>query len=289
MRTDRRIVSWLVFIVYGFVLFAVLTYSRLPADKILSKVIETVTQGKVQVTAEKMSSSLLSGYRLENLTWIIQSERGVVSAKMECLTLSPRFLGLLSGYLPMEMKGVVAKGTFQLDAGVSMIHGLKEGYAKLKALGIHLGDLAIMNPILQREISGKLTGEAEFYGPLNEPRKLVGHATILVEDGAVDTRMDAFGLKTIPFQRFSLPVTVRNGVASLKKGQLTGPLLAGEFEGQIELLQNIQVSPLQVTATMRPGPSLTSRKGSGFTMEDKPFVIRLGGTIGKPFFNLAGG
>jgi type II secretion system protein N len=289
MKKHQKFIIWLGFIVYGLVLFAVLTYYRLPADRILSKVIENTTHGKVLVTAEKLSSSLRKGYRLENLTWTVQSGNSVVSDHMESLTLSPRFLGLLGGYLPVEMEGVLAKGTFHLGGGVSMFRGLSEGYATVKALGIHLGDVAVMNLLLQREIKGKLTGQAEFYGPLNEPRKLNGQATILVEDGAVDTRMDAFGIRTIPFEKLSLPVTVRGGVASLKGAQLIGPVLAGELEGQIRLLQNLLASPLQITATMRPGPSLRGDKEGSFPAGDKPFVINLEGTIGKPYFNLGGG
>ena len=227
---------------------------------------------------------------MENLIWAMQSATGVVSAKMDSLTLSPRFLGLLKGYLSMEFDGILFKGSFHLDTGVSMIRGLSEGYARLKALGISLDDLAIMNQIFQREIRGKLTGLAEFYGPLNEPKKITGQTTILIEDGAVDTRLEALGLKTIPFERLSLPLTVRNGVAGIKDGQLAGPVLTGVLEGQIRLLQNLQVSPIQITASMRPGPSLTGEKGSNLPATgDKPFFIRLDGTIGKPLFSLGGG
>ena len=289
MKTRHKIFLWLGFIVYGLALFAVLTFYRLPADKILSKAVETATGGKVFVSAEKVSSSLWKGYLFENLTWTVQSGSGFVSDRMESLTLSPRYLGLLQGYLPVEMEGAVAKGTFQVQAGVSVIRGLSKGYARFKALGINLGDLATLNQIAQREIKGKLTALVDFHGPLNELKTLNGQASILVEDGSVDTRLDAFGLRTIPFEKLSLPLTVRNGVVGIKDGQLTGPVLTGVLEGQIRLLQNLQISPIQITASMRPGPSLTGEKGSNLPAKgDKPFIIQLDGTIGKPLFTLAG-
>ena len=43
MKTRHKIFLWLGFIVYGLALFAVLTFYRLPADKILSKAVETAT------------------------------------------------------------------------------------------------------------------------------------------------------------------------------------------------------------------------------------------------------
>ena len=290
MRKRHKIILWVGFIVYGLILFALLTFYRLPADRILSKAVESATGGKVFVSAEKVSSSLWKGYRFENLTWTVQSGSAVVSDRMKSLTLSPRYLGLLQGYLPVEVEGAVARGTFQVNAGVSMIRGLSKGYARFKALGINLGDLATVNQIAQREIKGKLTALADFHGPLNDLRKLNGQASILVEDGSVDTRVEAFGFRTIPFEKLSLPLTVRNGVAGIKDGQLAGPVLTGVLEGQIRLLQNLQVSPIQITASMRPGPSLTGEKGSNLPATgDKPFFIRLDGTIGKPLFSLGGG
>jgi|GEM_PF-3815825 len=290
MRKRQTVLLWLGFIVYGVVLFAVLTFYRLPADKILSKAVEKATGGKVFVAAEKTSASLWKGFGFENLTWTVQSGTAVLNEKMESLTLSPRYLGLLQGYLPVKMEGGLARGTFQAAVGVSMIHGLSKGYGSLKTQGIDLGALASVEKIAQREIKGKLTAQADFTGPLNDLRKLNGQATILVADGTIDTKMDAFGLRTIPFQKLSLPLTVRNGTANLKGGRLVGPLLTGDLEGQIRLLQNLQLSTLQITAIVKPGPSLTGDKGGPLPVKgDKPFVIQLQGTIGRPLFNLAGG
>ena len=290
MKKRHKIILWLGFIVYGLVLFALLTFYRLPAEKILTKAVESATGGKVFVSSKKVSASLWNGYRFEDLTWTVQSGSGVVSDRMESLTLSPGYLGLLRGYLPVEIEGAVAKGTFQVSAGVSVIRGLGKGYARFKALGINLGDLATVNQTAQREIKGKLTAIADFYGPLDELRKLNGQGSILIEDGSVDTRVDAFGLRTIPFETLSLPLTVRNGVAGIKDGRLVGPVFTGSLEGQIRLLQNLQASPIQITASMRPGPSLKGGGGGNLPLPgNTPVIIRLEGTIGKPLFTLAGG
>lgn len=288
--TRKRIAIWVGFLVYGLVLFALFTFYRLPADRILSHAVETATDGRVYVSAENVSASLLKGYLFENLTWTIQSEGAVFSERMESLTLSPGFIGLLRGYLPIEVEGVLAKGTFRFAAGVSMIRGLDKGYAHLNAVGVDLSNLAAVAQILQREVKGRFTGQAEFRGSLSGLKNLNGQATILFEKGTVDTRIEALGLGTIPFDKLTLPLTVQNGVASLREGRLVGPVLTGEFEGQIRLQQKLQISPLQITATLRPGPSLAGDKPGGLPgREDKPFVVRLQGTIGKPLFTLSGG
>jgi type II secretion system protein N len=290
MKRSTKIILWAGFLLYGLALFSVLTLYRLPADKILAKVLETVTHGQVFVSAQRMSPSLWKGYRLKDLTWTVDSGGTLISERMESLTLSPSFLKLFLGYLPIEAEGVLGGGTFHMSAGVSMVHGAGKGYATLKAEGIRLEDLAVANFLMQRQMKGTLRGEADITGPLNDLRKVSGKGAIFVEDGSVETRLDLLGLKTIPFAKLTLPLTIRNGVATLKGGQIMGPLLTGDLEGQIRLQQDFRASPLQMTATIRPGPSFGDEQTGGpLIAKDRPLVVQLQGTLSRPLFSLAGG
>ena len=94
MKRSTKIILWTGFLLYGLALFSVLTLYRLPADKILAKVLEAVTHGQVFVSAQRMSRSLWKGYRLEDLTWTVDSGGALISERMESLTLSPGFLKL---------------------------------------------------------------------------------------------------------------------------------------------------------------------------------------------------
>ena len=117
-----------------------------------------------------------------------------------------------------------------------------------------------------------------------------GKGAIFVEDGSVETRLDLLGLKSISFAKLMLPLTIRNGVATLKGGQIMGPLLTGDFEGQIRLQQDFRASPLQMKATIRPGPSFSDEQTGGpLIAKDQPLVVQLQGTLSKPLFSLAGG
>jgi type II secretion system protein N len=290
MKRRNQIILWIGFVLYGLALFSVFTFYRLPADKILAKVLETMTHGQVSVSAQRMSPSLWKGYRLKDLTWTVESGGSLISERMEALTLSPSFLNLFLGYFPIEAEGTLAGGTFHISAGVSMIHGAGQGYATLKAAGIRLEDLAVANLLMQRQMRGKLRGEADITGPLNDLRKVSGKGAIFVEDGSVETKLDLLGLKTIPFAKLTLPLTIRNGVANLKGGQIIGPLLTGDLEGWIRLQPDFRASPLQITATLRPGPSFTDKQIGGPLMaKDRQLVVQLQGTLSRPLFSLAGG
>jgi type II secretion system protein N len=290
MKRRTKIFLWLGFLLYGLALFCLFSFYRLPADKILAKILETVTHGQVFVSAQRVSSSVWKGYRLEKLTWVVESGGTTISEKMESLTVAPSFLKLFLGYLPIEAEGPLAGGTIRINAGVSMVRGAAKGYASLEASGIRLEDLAVTSLLMQRQIKGKLRGEAEITGSLNDLRKVNGKGTVFVEDGSVETRLDFLGLKTISFSKLTLPLSIRNGVATIKGGQITGPLLTGDLQGRIRIQQDFRTSPLQMTATIRPGPSFRQEQTRFPWIEkDRPLVVRLQGTLGKPFLSLAGG
>ncbi len=290
MKRSNRIILWVGFFLYGLALFSLFTFYRLPADKILERVVETVTRGQVFVSAQRMSASLWEGYRLEGLTWTIESGNTSISDRMKALSLSPNLLELFLGYLSIDAEGVLAGGAVHVGAGLSLIHGVDKGYASLKAEGIRIEDLATLNLLMQRQVKGKLRGEADVIGPLNDLRKVSGKGVIFVEDGSLETRLDFLGLKTIPFKKLSLPLTIRNGVATLKGSQIVGPLLTGDLHGWIKLQPDFRASPLQMTATIRRGPSFADgQTGAVLIAKDRPLVVQLQGTLSKPLFSLAGG
>ena len=289
MKTSSRIILWVGLVVYGLALFSALTFYRLPADKILSGIVERMTGGDVIVSAGKLSSAPWKGHRLEDLTWTIRSGDSVLVERMEHLTLSPNFLRLFQGYVPFALKGAMAKGTFQVSAGISMIPGLHNGYAKIRLTGIHLGDVEALSVLAQRKIKGRLTAQADLNGTFKDLTKLNGRGAFMVEDGAVDILGDGLGIRNFPFARITLPFSVGNGVLDLKGGEIVGPLFGGNLEGQIRLHHDLQASPLQIKAAIIPGgfPSdgqtrETALRGAG------PIVIELQGTIGTPLISWSG-
>jgi len=289
MKTSTRIILWVGIIVYGLALFFALTFYRLPADKILSRTVERVTDGKMLLSVGKTSSSLWKGHHLEDITWTLQSGDFVVVERMSSLILSPSFLRILQGYVPVRLKGALAKGTFQMSAGISIFRGLNKGYANIEAAGIQLGELRALSLFAQRQIKGKLGVQADLHGALNDLRKINGQGTFVVEDGAVDIKADGFGMKTLTFAKLTFPLFLENGAADLKGGEITGPLFAGDFEGQIRLHQDLKASPLQVKARIRPGPSFQDEQAGNLPVQgDRPMVIHLQGTLAKPVISWTG-
>ena len=289
MKTRTRVILWLGLIVYALGLFAALTFYRLPADRILSKAVERMSDERIRISVGNMSSSIWKGHRLENLTWTIQSEDFVVVEPMAHLTLSPAYLKLLQGYIPLCLKGALAGGSVEISMGISMLRGLNKGYANIKAEGIRLENLEALRLLAQREIKGKVTGRASLSGSLHDPSKISGQGTFTVQDGALDMKTEVFGIKTLPFAKATLPFSIRDGAAEINQGEIAGPLFEGNFEGRIRLHPDLQASTLQVVATIRPGLSLQEgRAGSLPALGARPIVIQLQGTVAAPVISWTG-
>lgn len=289
MNRGTKIILWVGFIAYGLALFSALTFYRLPADRVLSRLADRMTHGKILLSTGKTSSSLWKGHHLEDLKWTIQAGGSVVTEHMESLIFSPDLLGLLKGYVPVKVKGTLGGGSFQGSAGASMVRWLNRGYANFEAKEIGLEDLAVLKLIAHRAIHGKMKGKVELHGALTDLKGISGQGTMVITDGAVDVRADGYGIDSLPFARLNLPFSVEKGVADLKGGDIVGPLFRGDLEGQIGLHQDLGASLLQVTARIRPAKTSQGKEAKGYqALGDSSVVLRLHGTVAKPVISWTG-
>ena len=102
MKLDRKKIFWAGLAVYAAILFLLLTFYRLPADQLIAATTAHATQGRLNIEAQKITPILPVGYRLEDVSCIVQI--GEISARdrLKTLTLRPGFLRLLAGYLPVR-------------------------------------------------------------------------------------------------------------------------------------------------------------------------------------------
>lgn len=289
MNKRSKTILWVGFFLYGLALFLLLSFYRLPVDRILSGFVKNMSSGKILLSAGNVSSSLWKGHEMEDLTWSIQAGDTAATERMQSLTLSLHFLRLFRGYVPVKVKGRVAGGFFQGVAGVSIFRGLNKGYLDLQVQEIRLEELSALKLLSQRAIRGKLKAQTEVYGALSDLREISGRVTMIVTDGAVHVGDDELGIDSLPFASLTLPFSVSNGVADLKGGVIEGPLFGGDLEGRIRLHHDFNASPLQVTARIRPAnPSQGMEAGSLPVLGDRPMVVELQGTVAKPVVSWAG-
>jgi type II secretion system protein N len=284
MTPARKIFFWTGLVVYGLLLFLLLTLYRLPADKVLGKALTLLTETQTQVSAETVSFSLPLSYTLKKVTGAAHWPQGVSKDLMDSLVVGLEWSRIFSGSLPIKSGGTIAHGRVEARLGVPV---LSRGYLDVKSSGIHLEDLSFLEVLLDRHVSGRCEGELRLVGDVHSPAGLNGRGFLQVTDASLESKLPLAGLSTFPFQSISTFLIIEKGLLFLKDGKIAGPAVSGAFSGVLKLNDRLSESLLELTARLTPGPLLNENELSrqfltSLAPDGEPITIHLGGSLGSP-------
>jgi type II secretion system protein N len=273
-----------VFLVYGVALFLCLTVYRLPSEKLLQRGVNQFTEGKVILKAERISATFPPGYRLENVEYSILLTGDFYKNNLKFLNIYPNYLGLLEGYFPVTMKGLLPRGDFEIEAGASILKGSKDGFIAFKASDAYLEDLGFLKLLTGRTLKGKVKAEVNLKGNLTDYTRIHGDGRLSLEEGSLESQVQFFGLKEIPFKNLRISFTVKEGLLSLKEVELAGPVFSGRISGDIRLKKPLEQSLLHLTARLTPGSGLPENEGTTPVPAGKDglMVVRMEGMLRNP-------
>ncbi len=271
---------------YAMVLFTAMTLYRLPTKKLIQEGLLQLTDGQVIMTVGSISPSFPLGYRLDNVEYRTVLGGEFAKDRIKLLYISPEYLNLMMGYFPLVMKGVLPRGSLEIRTGVSMWKGSKDSYVSLKTSGVYLEDFNVLRLFSGRSLKGKVKAEVNLRGNMQD-LKIDGDGHILLQDGALESRLGQLGVNDIPFKSWNMLFSIKEGVVSIKKSEMVGPVFSGTFFGEMKLKKPLSRTLLELTARIKPGPDLAANKQAGSFMAalsaGREFlVIKLGGTLQQP-------
>ncbi|MEW6664824.1 MAG: type II secretion system protein GspN [Thermodesulfobacteriota bacterium] len=280
-------------VVYALLLFVLVTCWRLPADRWLGYLVERITQGRVGFKAARVAPAFPLGYRFEKVSYTISQGGDPISGQLAALIVKVDFLKLFAAYFPITFRAFPPSGG-EIDgkAGISAFRGVNNGFFSMKASGASLDGLGL-GGLLNRGVKGILSGEMAVEGHLSDPSRLAGQGVFLLQKGSVDTQLDFAGLKAIPFERMQLPFSLREGLLSIEKAELVGPMLSGTVVGHVRMNKPLGRSALDLTARFKPGPALEGNPTAGpllarIRKAGDQIVLKLGGVIANPSMTWGG-
>jgi len=284
MTRRTKTLFWTGVVIYGLLLFLLLTLIRLPADKMLGKVITRITDTETLVSAETVSFSLPLSYSLERITCEAYWPQGVSKDRMDSLILGPEWSRLVSGSVPLKTEATFARGRVEARLGVPL---LGRGYLDAKGYDIYLQDLSFVEILLDRRVSGQCEGEVRLTGDVRFPESLNGRGLLRAADGTIESKLPLAGLRAIPFQSISAFLIIQKGLLFLNDGRIAGPAVSGSFSGEIKLNDRVSTSLLNIKADLAPGPmvrehDLARQWFASLAAEDERITIHLRGTLGSP-------
>jgi type II secretion system protein N len=270
--------------VYGLLLFLLFTFYRLPADRVLGSALTRFTETQTRVSAETVTFSLPLSYDLERITCEAYWPQGKSTDRMDTLSFGPEWSKIFSGSLPLKGDASFARGRVEARLGVPLF---SRGYLNAKGYAIHLEELAFVQILLDRHVTGRGEGELRLIGDVRFPTGLTGRGYLRVTEGSLESKLPLAGLRTIPFQSVSAFLTIQKGLLYINDGQIKGPGVSGSFSGEVKLNDRLRKSPLKLTAHLIPGPMMNQNEFArqflaSLAEEGEPITIHLGGTLGSP-------
>ena len=284
----KKILSYTGIALYVFILFLLMAFYRLPADKLIAATMESLTKGRLLFKAEEVSPVLPPGYRLEEVSYGIFLRDTLTKDHFKSLTFGPDYTEIFMGYLPIKFNGVMPRGKIHGKTGLSIKSRGRKGYLTIRVSDVYLEDLNILRSFSDRSFKGKLRGEIKLEGNLTDLSKIYGEGHFSLEKGSIDTRVNIPGMEVIPFKGIKLAFSIKDGIMVLDNSKMDGPMFSGDFSGEIRLKNKIANSEIDITARMRPGPllennPLTGKFLAGVLKGNDPLIIKIRGNLNRPY------
>jgi type II secretion system protein N len=191
------------------------------------------------------------------------------------------------------LTGVLLGGS--LDVDIRLDSPGRLDLESIEFSGMHLDELAMVENIIDRPARGKLYAVGRAAIERQKPFNLsfVGRAEI--EDFQAPLRRPVLGETEIRFDSLKSDLTLEGGRLELSLGRAAGPLLAGDFWGQIRWSGFLQQSTLDISGNLVPGPDLSEKHPEGADQvglfyarsgsKSIPFIIE--GTLAEPQFRFS--
>ena len=284
---NRKIVLIGILALYGILLFAVLTVSRMPIERIIAAKLQNAAKGRLSLSMSALDLAFPDRIRFEGIRFRMVTAKAVLAGRAKTFSLRPDYLSLFRGYWPVRFRGTMPAGTLQGDLGISLWKGRRDGYLRIRTEGFSLEKSPPLQSALDRGVKGILSGGVEIQGDLTRPLEANGKGRIRISDGAVEARLGLPGLDEIPYASLEMSFDLEDGVLNLTQAEMKGPAFSGRFEGEITLEKDLGRSPISLSGELEPGTlvlenAFLSPLLGKVLKGDRAVNVLVGGTLERP-------
>lgn len=189
--------------------------------------------------------------------------------------------------------GVLLGGSLNVDVGLADPSRIE--FQGFELSGMHLSELDMVSETLGRPVQGKLSATGRAVIDRQKPTGISFVGRVEIDDFHTELRRPVLGEEEVRFDMLESDLSLEGNSLELSRGRAAGPLLAGEFYGQIQGLGFWQQSILNIVGNLVPAPGLLEKHpeladqvGMYFERYGRksiPYVID--GTVAEPQFRFS--
>jgi type II secretion system protein N len=204
------------------------------------------------------------------------------------LRLLPLFAGKLVASLHAEAYGGSLNGEVTLQSLYDVrTYNLQAGWQAIQ-LERHHG----LQLLLERQITGKLSGELDLDGPLDELANSSGTGTLRLTEGSCQIEHPYFAVRTLYGLEVSAALKLDSGEVEIDNCRFQAQGIKGTLGGIVQLQSRLYESVLNLGGQCQVDPALlnlaigSNRGLVTFLDKNTPLPFRLRGTLAAPTLSL---
>ncbi|MFO7986421.1 MAG: type II secretion system protein GspN [Desulfatiglandaceae bacterium] len=293
-QTIRKNRKWAGYVLYAVVLTGWLIYNRFPAEAletyVKAKVMET--NPEMVLSTEKVDLSFPLSLKFINPHVFHKGMHQTPVFVAKGFSLTPQIGAFIRGEPAYQFHarayGGVIKGRIWFKH--RDMSGPFDAAVTLKDL--NLQEHACISPLLNREVSGSLSGRIRYNGPPDLWMDGTGTADLNITSARMNLLQPLLGFQSLTFDQISTKAALKAKTMNLEHVDFDGPAVKGSLAGDISLKHDVYTSRLNLRGRIEPLKGVLDgikdgSKGLKFLQQSlsklkRTFVIQ--GTLESPVF-----
>lgn len=284
---------FLMYLLYGVLLTAVLLYVRFPREKFKQfseNRFEKFLPGTVCKIDRVVYRFPLSAVmkQVTIVTAVENNQSGLVIDEFVVTARPPRFMSRF------DLDGDLLAGNFAAKLNLDR---LNDGFHlnDIHLRGLEVGKIVESLGIVDREMSGLVEYSGNYQAANENPLDGSGKGAVKVVDGSIGLLQPILGLSAIDFESVAMGVSQERGSINFTDGKVLGKEVAADFTGKVRVESPLMNSALLLSGQLEPQEQflknnpreqqVVQRLLKRYNMNVLPFKV--GGTVNRPLFRFS--
>jgi type II secretion system protein N len=208
------------------------------------------------------------------------------------LYLRLKLLPLLKGSLALALRSQIYGGVLEGDIRLKPIYDVRQYQLRLRGQGLRLDDQTDISALLNRQLSGKISGDLEFQGDFGDIFNSTGGGKLQLEEGGCPIDSPYLTTKFLEGLEISTAFTLSGGTLTIETCQFKGSGFQGSLNGEVNLQPRLPDSTLKLEGKSQIDPGMVNlppdkrRVAAAFLDRGNPVPFKVRGTIEAPQLRL---
>lgn len=279
------------YLIYGVSLTFVLLYIRFPTEKF-----KTFWEKKVEQTFSSTECSIDKIHYAFPVFIVFEKMKIIKTDGEQQAVIVIDQLKLRPGiqfWHTFALQGELYTGT--VKAGLNF--DKKESSYKLTDIvlqDLNLSEIIKDQGIVERKITGSVSGSGQYQAKLNAPGNGLGKVRIAATSGSIELLHPVLSLSTIDFEHINFYVSIGEQV-EVGQGKLKGKDISADFEGTVNVMNSFFDSRVRLSGLLEPRreflqthpveAKMVRQYAKRYNKSALPF--KMGGTLSNPTFRFS--